>query len=348
MFNANVLDAFWLFITERQNVFYRRKILGLPRPWTGDEVIANARFTNVYRELDRGTQFTVEEIMEKSDDKYLSQIITEVITYRFFNRIDTYTDIAQLLLYHDKFVVDNNLHDTDMYTDITNGIAAVLKMRRDSKQKIYTGAYMASYCPKMGGRDREHDAALVVQEIARKAPIIAGTMMSPRGTVRGIYDIISTIKGFGKFLSYQCALDFTYPLSTLGGSRIAQYADQSKWSKAGPGAEEGLRILGMEETGDKHRLEAMRELYLRQFQDISRLGLSMQWLRDKDGNTYSLSLSNIENCLCEFQKWWRMHNGGHVKTIWSPPQETDWQPSSVTLPFYGEWNDRVFGRMIVL
>ena len=48
-----VYDTFWHFAAERQNVFFR-KLKGTKFPWTEDPIIAQYRFTNVYRASDRG------------------------------------------------------------------------------------------------------------------------------------------------------------------------------------------------------------------------------------------------------------------------------------------------------
>lgn len=341
MFKQTELDAFWLFIAERQNVFYKRKIKHMPGPWTDDPVIQQARFTNVYRELDRGTKFCIENIQEDMTVRSLQEMVILVTTYRFFNRIDTFKEIRPFVsLYMDMPVDDYNI--------ITDGIEEALQMRRKFGQKIYTGAYMASYCPNMGGRSKEHNAALVIENIARQSKDLAELMVGPKGTVRGLYDFFIGIKGFGRFLAYQCALDFTYPLIRKVGEPLARNARQSTWSKAGPGAEEGLRILGIDTIGDAACNKAMRTLTEMQVNKFKELGLDMKWMRDNNGNMYTLSLSNIENCLCEFQKWWRMLGGGHVKTIFSKLPTEEWQSNVDTIPWYGEWNDDKEGKLIVL
>lgn len=72
--------AFFEFVFDRQAVWHKRTALGLPAPWTDDNILQNFRFCNVYRELDGGTI---------AIDKYLAQPLPaeqklfNIIAYRF-------------------------------------------------------------------------------------------------------------------------------------------------------------------------------------------------------------------------------------------------------------------------
>ena len=91
-------NNFWQFVRDRQELWYRRFILKLPRvEWTKDTILQRISFGNVYRELDPGTQFTVEEILENQCHEEYWQVIAHLITYRMFNSIDTYRLIYPLI-----------------------------------------------------------------------------------------------------------------------------------------------------------------------------------------------------------------------------------------------------------
>lgn len=56
--------SFFTTMYERQLIWYKRFILKLPRDqWTSDIIFNKYRFTNVYRELDRASQWLLYNII---------------------------------------------------------------------------------------------------------------------------------------------------------------------------------------------------------------------------------------------------------------------------------------------
>lgn len=54
-------DMFWKYVHERQMVWFRRQ-RGDPEPWTQDTVLQTYFFCNVYRELDKGSQYFKDQV----------------------------------------------------------------------------------------------------------------------------------------------------------------------------------------------------------------------------------------------------------------------------------------------
>jgi len=48
-----IYDLYWYFASERQRMFERR-VAGEPGPWTGDRILREYKFCNVFRASDRG------------------------------------------------------------------------------------------------------------------------------------------------------------------------------------------------------------------------------------------------------------------------------------------------------
>lgn len=80
----NNLERFFKFIDERHRIWYRRFILKTPRPWTTDPILQNYKFCNIYRELDRGTQYILEVIKQTEDYPLM---LAKTITYRIVNNL---------------------------------------------------------------------------------------------------------------------------------------------------------------------------------------------------------------------------------------------------------------------
>lgn len=91
---------FFLFISERQRVWERRKI-GLLKPWSACPIFQEYSFCNNYRELDRGTQYFhahVLKLRRKFPNSTRSQWIRLVLfasyTYRQVNRIASFIELG--------------------------------------------------------------------------------------------------------------------------------------------------------------------------------------------------------------------------------------------------------------
>lgn len=80
-------DTYWQFAAKRFDVFERR-LKNQPAPWTSDPVIANNRFTNVFRASDRVSQYLI-NLQYENDD--LQDVFFKTILFKLFNKIETYT-----------------------------------------------------------------------------------------------------------------------------------------------------------------------------------------------------------------------------------------------------------------
>lgn len=324
--NKDMEDLYWLFVYNRQRAWQNRHIYKLDRQqWTGDAIIANARFTNVYRELDRGTQYAIVEIAERHADRtsrLQAVAIFHLLAYRWFNRIETYEAMAP--------------HLTSMLR--SNGSCSIdveiaLRERQVMGGKLYTGAYIATYCPDLGGNDSIDNAIKVLKIIAEHTPFISRSAINfDTGQLRDLTALLQKMPGFGNFMAYQAALDFTYELSNLCGKKIAPFADQNSWTQLGPGAKKGLELLGVK--GPIVTLvRAAKELAASQIDSFARLNVEFPYIQRSDGSHVLLTVANMEHSLCEFQKYYRMLGGGHVKTIYSSGLSSNWVSPYPTTPF---------------
>ena len=53
-YGSSELETFWYWINERQRI-YDMRAAGQAKPWTKDEILQQYKFTNAFRQLDRGT-----------------------------------------------------------------------------------------------------------------------------------------------------------------------------------------------------------------------------------------------------------------------------------------------------
>lgn len=287
------LDLFWRFIAERQRVWYRRVVEGRPAPWTDDDILQKYRFTNVYRELDPGTQYVIQNILEA--DASRRDKIFNVMMYRLIGRLKTHEYLGfQSLESFDPAEFEDRL-----------------KHRRDDLgETVFTGAYMVSGYHHMGSSDKVENVAALFGELAEN-PAFFDDMPSAE-TLADAYDLIRSQPGFGNFLSYQVLVDLLYPVGYYDGDSVLPFSPDD-WSSPGPGAQKGLKQL-VTEFNEFTRLEVMRWLRQNQEQEFDRLGLEFHYLETEEGERLELSLANIQNCLCEYYKYHKiLHSNGRAR-----------------------------------
>lgn len=79
------IDDFWYWVNERHDIHIRRSS-GMDWPWTSDPVLRDYRFTQVFRQLDRGT-ILCWKYMDGVKPEYLK--IFNMFVYRVFNKPET-------------------------------------------------------------------------------------------------------------------------------------------------------------------------------------------------------------------------------------------------------------------
>lgn len=291
--DTELLDLFWQFIAERQKVWYRRVVEGRLAPWTDDDILQEYRFTNVYRELDPGTQYVVQNILEK--DASRRDKIFNVMLYRLIGRLETHEYLGFQSL---------ESFDAAEFED-------QLKHRRDDLgETVFTGAYMVSGYNQMGSSDKVENVTALFEKLADN-PTFFDHMLSA-DSLADAYDLIRSQPGFGNFLSYQVLVDLLYPVDYYDSDSVLPFSPDD-WSSPGPGAQKGLKQLVTEFNGIT-RLDVMRWLRQNQRQEFDRLGLEFPYLETEDGERLELSLANIQNCLCEFYKYHKiLHSNGRAR-----------------------------------
>ena len=127
------LKLFFETMYERQLIWKRRFIEQRPRPWTDNEIFRNSKFTNVYRELDRNSQWQIKNILL---DSSLSRVnlIWKMMVFRFFNCPETF-ELGKSVMGWKNGIPDWDEYNEDTFADF---IADV----RKRGQNPYTTAYL--------------------------------------------------------------------------------------------------------------------------------------------------------------------------------------------------------------
>lgn len=289
LIEENIQRLFW-WMAERHSIYLRRQA-GEPWPWTDDPIFQTYKFTNAYRELDRGTVWLREHFIEPYADH--PELFFNIALYRRHNWIDTAEELGYIENYN-----------VEYYT-------ALMNARRDRGDKVFTGAHML--CANIKDEDGFASPSKVTQifgntfrwlwERRRELEPKAGD------TLEAAYDrFVSAVKGYGPFVSYEVITDL----------RHTRYLDQASdimtWANPGPGAVRGIvRLMGQEVKDYKSYpkrgecIEAMKVL----------LNISPECLPDW---MPALEIRDVEHALCEMDKYERVFNHeGRPRSKFIPP-----------------------------
>src|SRR6056297_9326 len=77
------------FISERMNIFWER-YEGFEPPYTADPILRKHKFTNVYRSLDRVSQFFIKNILNEDSEYSDYDLFWRILLFKHFNKIITW------------------------------------------------------------------------------------------------------------------------------------------------------------------------------------------------------------------------------------------------------------------
>jgi len=288
--SCDAVAAFLFFIHERQKIWVN-KTNGVV-PMTKNKVMSTKWFTNMYRELDRGTLYFRKCIVDTVlkgvaidtnviNQELVEKVLFRSIVYRLINKVETFTDFG-------------GLPDLGEYPRFQKFLAK----KKDAGVVIFTAAHQNM------GYDRLMKTFEYVKKNVKKmsSEIVAA---SKKRTIKKCQDILLQIPNVGAFFAWQILCD-------LLECRIIGSCTDNQWACLGPGAKNGLRrIFPLSTTkGELKYTRLLRDLCAPAGpgSGFQTLGLQFPAFLNK-----ALSLKNIEHALCEYDKYFRSALGVQIK-----------------------------------
>lgn len=282
----------WYWMSERQAI-WKRRADGLPRPWTHDLILQSFRFCNVFRELDKVTEWIRDEIRIPFEDH--PHLWFMLAAARYINFPPT---LAELMSLEGAWPSSRGFNPKNM--------TEVLDLRKTRGQQIYTGAYMIRAesdprTPWYKWTKQRYVSEVVLGRLWEDRDRISGLLKETK-TLRGAWEILcrdSRYVGWGPFMTYEWVTDLRW-------TRYLEDAeDKMSWANAGPGALRGIRrlkhpefkLVGSESVTQKEALVVMEEL----------LKEAPKNLPPEIGGL--LEMRDIEHSLCETDKYLRVFHG---------------------------------------
>ena len=330
------LNLFFETMYERQMIWKRRMLDKQLAPWTNNNILGHYKFTNVYRELDRSSQWQIRNIL-LDDDLSLTNLVWKLMVYRIFNNPETFEFHPQD--HRDLFnqnptglsarqwpngIPDYEAYDEDEFAFFIQGI-------RDAGLNPYTNAYLINSMA-TPGKPRDYCyTRLVIPSLHKAIPRLMKEVMGAKKP-EDIIRYLTTIPSVAGFIAHEFYQDFTYiPRYT---DRKFMRFDQNDYTNVGPGASVGIRLIFPQLKGraQKKAIYDLRDMAAEKLNAISQAkGEPFPYLYwDKESRSYyvtekcNITLHQIEMWLCEFQKYWKM-------TIGEGKQRSEFVPKTKVL-----------------
>lgn len=272
---------------ERHSIYLRRQA-GEPAPWTSDPCFQQFRFCNVFRELDRVTQWFRENIREPL--KYNSSVMLATIAFRWWNLPATGEILKPFLL--------SDTYDLPVWKQL-------LDARKAAGEKIITGAYIVK-TPK--GMSKIDGILYGIQEAKMREPRLLQWLRetpSEERTLQELWGILQDFPYIGEFTGYEIVTDL-YWTSILKDAR-----DAMTWANPGPGCAAGIGALLHADpaTYDRHAPKD-REVMMRIMQEfLAASGDPKFWPEDYP----AWQMREVEHWFCEYYKHYRGSRGERLK-----------------------------------
>lgn len=327
---------------ERQMIWKRRFIEHKERPWTENKIFQESKFTNVYRELDRNSQWQIKNIL--LDDKLsLKNLIWKLMVFRFFNNPETFTfEPKNVTIQKDLFgapmksglkqaqdlselipatkwrngIPDYEEYDEDEFSRFIAGIRSVGK-------NPYTTAYLINSQATPGqSRDYCYTRKVVPTLHKKMDELIKVVLIAKKA--EDIIDYLTTLPAVANFIAHEFYQDFTY-IPRYTNRKFMKFT-QDDYTNVGPGASIGIRLIYPNLSTVKEQKQAIYWLRDAAVRKLRRIGKErgepfpvLAW--DKKNRCYytrtlgsdetqpDITLHQIEMWLCEFQKYWKMQIG---------------------------------------
>ena len=279
-----------LYWAKEREALRRRKEAGEPLPWTEDPVLQRYRFCNVRRQDDRVSRWLRANVLP-----FWGIPTPDGLKFTALCRYVNWPPTLRDLMQQTWFGTPLDWPQIGQFLDY-----------RCHFEKTWTGAYMVRAERKALGQSKGTLVAEVAvhRELSKAMPELMAAIATKRR--QEVHRVLSGCYSWGSFMAGQVVDDW-------GWTPILEDAvDVYEWAPIGPGSRRGLnRLLGRplsKAFGEQEFCAHVRQLRTNLIEAL--------------GSEYvSLTLMDVQNCLCETDKWLRARlNEGRPRTVYKPEE----------------------------
>ncbi|MEG0938969.1 MAG: putative DNA base hypermodification protein [Comamonas sp.] len=273
-----VYELYWSFAARRHHAFETR-LGGESQPWSDDRILQTFKFCNVFRALDRVSQFLIREVAYGTDPNTTPlDRIFQIVAFRMFSNVRTWLELTRLL------------GETPRIEHLRSGaFLRGLDQIKEQGKGLYTGAFILCANKAFGfdEKHRNHDALFRHMFLERDC----AERVIDSHSLQALVSLLQSYPLMGPFMAYQTAIDINYSeLTNFGENDCVQ---------AGPGALRGLKKAFVD-LGDYSPADAILWMVERQDEEFARLGLTFNGLFGRP-----LHGIDCQGLFCELDKYCR-------------------------------------------
>ncbi len=275
------------FIEERMNIFWR-KYFQIQNPYTDDKILQEYKFTNVYRSLDRVSQYLIREIINEEEGYTKKDLFWRILLFKHFNKIETWEHLIA------------DLGDITFDTTKEEIIESLDKLSQNDIP-VYSNAFMltASFMRKPDfmaeyGLEKGSKKYVIYLSIFYKYFIGLGKIdeVLNSSSLKNLYDNLRKTPAFANFLAMQFTTD-------LNWSFLFNF-DENDFVVASVGSTRGINRCFTFEGRERNYDEVIMWIHA----NFDKL------LKEYDCNFIPLpnrmpTVMDLQNCLCETDKYLR-------------------------------------------
>lgn len=212
------LQLFFNTAWERHRI-YTLKTIGVPKPWTENYVFRNYYFCNVFRRIDKTTDYLVKNVIEPNEDN--PELWKAIMLFRYISRLDTYKELQG--------------HEFCFLW-----IYRWMRSMQERKIPIFTNAFIVNSKGIDGGWvDKVTYIFKLIQYFNREYTALSfDDTLKSMDRLEEAFTALKEAPGVGPFMAYQYCMDFAYSKRYLYSAR-----DKFIWTYLGIGAQRGMNRL---------------------------------------------------------------------------------------------------------
>ena len=281
-------DYYLNFIVERMEIFWKR-YFHVPLPVTDDPIFRDFKFTNVYRALDRVSQYLIRDVIYNGKEYSKEDMFFRILLFKHFNKIETWKQL------------ESELGDITLDVDFDNIIEVLDEMI--PRGPIYSNAYvvnccffqMEKYSHIQGWSKHRAHIDIFRKEIFENG--FVNKLLAAESALE-LYNLLHSLSIYGDFTAQQYTFDFMY-------SPLFDFSEND-FIVAGPGAKKGIEWTFDFETGVRCRIDYTAVIkwvheHLEELLD--------GWQKQHPGKEFiplpgrMPTLIDLQNCFCETSKY---------------------------------------------
>ena len=264
------LNDFFNLARKRHRIYLDRLQGELP-PWTEDPILAEYRFCNVFRELDKNTIWYRTHIREKLLDDEKSLLIA-TLAYRWFNKIET----AEII--------------EDLFFD-WDGDEALKRL--NGRSPVITGAYIIKT---PNGMTKLNGVLWCIQQCVDNIDELHKQISG--ASLEDATKALCEMPYMGPFMAYEVITDLRHT------SLLMDAPDILTWANPGPGCRRGmsrLNDLDVQYYASGKEAELMKQMRKVLAASKDKAFWPVHWPE--------WEMREVEHWLCEYDKYSRALNG---------------------------------------